>query len=278
MELAGQEQNYKKLLEVIRPYGSAAIAFSGGTDSSLLAFAAAEALGAGNVICITARARSFPEREHAEAVKLCKAMGIRHLVFDFNELGVEGFSSNPENRCYLCKRDLLSKIISMAGEAGISTVFEGSNLDDEGDFRPGMQAVSELGVKSPLREAGLRKEEIRALSKACGLASWDRPSFACLASRFAYGEEITPEKLDMVDKAEQFLIDRGFTTVRVRILGTECFTARIEVLPDDIPRLAGSQDREGTEIFLKSIGFTYVTLDLSGYRTGSMNEGIKTKA
>ena len=268
------EDKYHSLLETIRRSESALVAFSGGVDSALLAYAAKEALGYDNVLCVTARFASFPEREFRDAAAFCEEHGMRHRAVEFDEFGVEGFSANPANRCYLCKSGLMSMFARLADEAGLEAVFEGSNADDEGDYRPGMQAVLELGAKSPLREAGLAKSDIRAISKGLGLKTWDRQSFACLASRFAYGEEITEGKLGMVDEAERFLLDRGFGPVRVRIHGQGHYTARIEALPGGIERLAAEPLRSETEAYFKSLGFTWVSLDLAGYRSGSMNEAL----
>ena len=263
---------HKKLLENIRPYRQAAIAFSGGVDSTYLAYAAREALGRENVICITADAASFPKSELTQARELCESLGLEQKILEFNELGIPEFAENPPDRCYLCKYELFSQIIAMAREFGIPVVFEGSNKDDEGDFRPGMRAIDELGVKSPLRDSGLGKDDIRAISKTLDLPTWNKHSFACLASRFVYGEEITLEKLDMVGKAEQFLLKRGFLSVRVRIHGEKNFTARIETLPEEIGQIVSDAIRSEIVGYFKEIGFTYVTLDLYGYRTGSMNE------
>ncbi|MCL1895081.1 MAG: ATP-dependent sacrificial sulfur transferase LarE [Clostridiales bacterium] len=268
------EEKYLDLREVIRADKSALVAFSGGADSALLAYAAKEALGYDNVLCVTACFASFPAREFLGAAGFCEEYGIRHRAAEFDELGIEGFSENPPNRCYLCKSGLLSMLVRISKEAGLEAVFEGSNADDEGDYRPGMQAVIELGVKSPLREAGLTKKDIREVSRWLGLNTWDRQPFACLASRFAYGEEITEEKLEMVDKAERFLLERGFGSVRVRIHGQSHFAARIEASPGGIERLAAEPLRSEAAAYFKGLGFTWVSLDLAGYRMGSMNEAL----
>ena len=184
---------------------------------------------------------------------------------------VEEFQKNPENRCYICKKDLLSQIKEIAAKQNIKAVAEGSNMDDNGDYRPGLLAVAELGILSPLRKVLLTKSEIRLLSKEMGLPTFSKPSFACLASRFVYGETITKEKLAMVDKGEQLLLDMGFKQVRVRIHG---MMARIEVLPEEFDRLMQEENRERIVRSFKEYGFTYVTMDLLGYRMGSMNETI----
>ena len=269
-----KQNKYEILLDIIRPYGKAVVAFSGGVDSTLLAYAAVEALGRENVICVTARALSFPEREMKEAVMFCERHGIRHEIIDFDELGLEGFSSNPPDRCYLCKFALFSKFKTFTENEGIEIVLEGSNADDSNDYRPGARAVRELGIVSPLLNAGLAKEDVRAILKELGLPVWEKPSFACLATRVPYGEEITAEKLSMVDRAEQFLLGKGFDQVRVRVHGERDYAARIEILPPNIPRLAEKLLREETERYFKNLGFIYVSLDLSGYRMGSMNEGL----
>ena len=264
-------KKYDDLKMMLKDFGSVAVAFSSGVDSTFLLYAAKEALG-DKVIAVSAKSSSFPERELTEAKAFCEAHKIRHIIFESEELEIEGFSENPVNRCYICKHELFEKIIKIAENEGISVILEGSNLDDNGDYRPGLQAVAELGIKSPLRSVGFTKEDIRALSKYLNLPTWEKPSFACLASRFVYGETITKEKLAMVDKAEQMLLDLGFRQVRVRIHGT---MARIEVLPDEFEKLISEEIRSQITASFKSFGFTYVTMDLTGYRTGSMNEVIK---
>ena len=258
----------ERLRERLRVIGGAVVAFSSGVDSTFLLRVAHEELG-DRVVAATARSHSFPKRELDEATAFCRAEGVRHVVIDSEELDIPGFAENPPDRCYHCKRELFSKLLAFARDNGLAAVLEGSNIDDDGDYRPGRRAIRELGIVSPLHEAGLTKTEIRALSRKMGLPTSDKPSFACLASRFPYGERITVRGLERVEKAEQWLLDAGWglTQLRVRSHGD---LARIEVPPADIPRLAARASEIAAAF--KDLGFAYVTLDLLGYRTGSMNE------
>ena len=258
----------EKLKENLKKLGSVAIAYSGGVDSTFLLRVAHEVLG-DKVIAVTARSSTYPEREFNEAKAYIESIGAKHIVIVSEELEIEGFSKNPVNRCYYCKKELFSKIKDIASEYGISYVLDGSNLDDTGDYRPGMKAAKELEVISPLKEAKLTKQDIRDLSKAMGVPTWNKPAFACLSSRFPYGNEITAPKLKMVEQAEQLLLDMGFRQIRVRHHGE---IARIEVSSEERCKFfdLAVMDKIGQEF--KNIGFKYTTLDLLGYRTGSMNE------
>lgn len=259
------------LREYLKSLESVAVAFSSGVDSTFLLKTAKDTLG-DNVIAVTARSCSFPGRELNEALEFCKKEGIRHFVCESEELSIDGFAQNPKNRCYLCKKELFRKIQKIADENGIAAIAEGSNMDDMGDYRPGLTAVAELGIKSPLRHCNLTKADIRALSRYLNLPTWKKQSFACLSSRFVYGETITEEKLGMVDKAEQLLLDMGFHQVRVRIHG---MMARIEIDPSEFAMLMEENNRMKITGEFKKYGFTYVSLDLMGYRTGSMNEVLQ---
>ena len=279
-------EKLERLKAWIREKGKIAIACSGGVDSAFLLKAACDALqgeeshgGTDNadaaenkVLAITADSRVFPGRERSESIEFCKSLNCRQILFRFDEMAVPGFADNPPDRCYICKTALFTRMKAIAAENGMEVLAEGSNMDDLGDYRPGLRAIEELHIASPLREAGLTKAEIRFLSRELGLPTWQRPSFACLASRFVYGETIAEDKLAMVERGEQLLFSLGFHQFRVRIHGT---LARIELLPEELDRLLTPKLRTEIAEKFRSFGFSYVTLDLQGYRTGSMNEGLK---
>lgn len=260
----------EKLKELLQSYGKLAIGFSSGVDSTYLLRVASEVLG-DDVIAITASARFFPSRELDEAKAFCEQNHIRHIIVEIDEAQIGGFAQNPKNRCYLCKYNLFSQFLQVAKEHGIDYVAEASNMDDNGDYRPGLIAVAELGIKSPLREVGMTKAQIRQLSKMRGLATWEKPSYACLASRFVYGETISASKLSMVEQAEEYLRNLGFSQLRVRVHG---MLARIEVEEREFEKLMEPKLRSQVYARLKEIGFAYITVDLLGYRTGSMNETL----
>ena len=261
------EEKYEHLKNIIRDYGRVGIAFSGGVDSTLLLKVAHDILG-DDAVAFTAALRSVPAFELMDAEAFCKTEGIRRIVCEINELEVPEFSANPADRCYYCKRNVLSKLREAANGLGITNIAEGSNVDDLGDFRPGRKAVEEFGVSSPLLKAGLTKDEIRTLSKQLGLPTWDKPAYACLASRVARGDSITEEKLRMIEKAEGFLMENGFRQMRVRVHGD---LARIEVLPENIERIAKPELRTALTERFREFGFRYISLDLDGYKMGSMN-------
>jgi uncharacterized protein len=266
------EEKLIRLKEIFQSMEKVLVAFSGGVDSTLLLKVASDTLGKDNVLAVTALSPLYPERELATVRKLVQTLGARHHLIESNELEIDGFSKNPPNRCYYCKRKLFDELLHLATGKSIPFIVEGSTLDDEKDHRPGRLAIQELGIRSPLIEARFTKMEVRELSKSLELPTWDKPSFACLASRFPYGEEITAKELRMVDEAEDFLFGLGFRQVRVRHYQT---LARIEILQDEMNRLLDRSLRERVVNQLKGIGYTYVTLDLQGFRSGSMNEVLE---
>ena len=243
------------------------IGFSGGVDSTLLFAVAADVLGS-RALAVTATSRTYPERELNESRMLAELIGGRQLVITSEELDIPEFSENPRNRCYYCKRELFGKLRAIADQEGLAYVLDGTNCDDAGDHRPGRTAAAELGVRSPLEEAGFSKQDIRDLSSQMGLPTWDKPAFACLSSRFPYGTAITPERVSQVGLAEESLRSLGFRILRVRYHGS---VARIELGPQEFEQATGSM-RDRVVQLVKAAGFTYVALDLQGYRTGAMNE------
>lgn len=259
----------ERLLDELRPLESIAVAFSGGVDSSVVTAASLRALGASNLVAITADSETLPARELEEARQLAAAMGVPHLVIRTNELEDGNFRANPVDRCYYCKTELWDRVRTLADARGLKHIADGVNADDAGDFRPGIKAGDEAGVVHPLLNIGAGKDDVRRLAQALELPNWDKPAQACLSSRFPYGCRITPAGLEKVEKAEEYLRRLGLRQLRVRDHGD---IARIEVSAESLAMIAANGLRQEIADTLKGLGYRYVTLDLEGFRSGSMNE------
>jgi len=257
-----------RLEEILRGMKRVMVAFSAGVDSTFLLHVAGRVLGE-NAVAVTSRSSSFPKKELEEAEALVRQFAVRHIVIETEEMSDPNYTSNPANRCYFCKDELYTKLRDLAKAEGIDSILDGTNFSDIGDFRPGMIAARQLGVRSPLKEAELTKDEIRFLSREAGLSTWDKPAMACLSSRIPYGQEVTPEKLAMIEAAETLLYGLGFRELRVRHHGN---IARIEIPRHDFARFLEDDVADAAIKGIKALGFAYVALDLQGYRTGSMNE------
>ncbi|MFB0532885.1 MAG: ATP-dependent sacrificial sulfur transferase LarE [Desulfatiglandales bacterium] len=265
------KRKLERLKETLTKMESVLIAYSGGVDSTLVMRVAKDVLG-DKVLAVTARSPVYPPEEIEQAKALARSLKVRHKVIETHEMANPQFVNNPKDRCYWCKEELFTRLLSIASENSLKYVVDGTNFDDLDDFRPGMKAAGDLGVRSPLKEAMLTKEDIRSLSKRLGLPAWNKPALACFGSRFPYGMKITKESLNKVDKAERCLKNLGITQVRVRHHDK---IARIEVMEEDIPKLLEEKSRRRVISYVKEVGYSYIAVDLEGYRTGSMNEVLK---
>jgi len=268
------EEKYQYLKSRLEDMGSALLAFSGGVDSTLVLAVGREALG-DNIVAVTVHSPLHPQPMLDEAARTASRLRAEHITVDADELSSDEFVENPPERCYICKHARYTELLEIAAREGISEVLDGSQTEDIGDYRPGMRAAEELGVRSPLLEAGLAKYEVRALSRELGLSTWNMPSSTCLATRVPYGERITREKLNVIVRGEEFLKELGLSQVRLRFV--EDRTARIEVAPSSLPLVTSEGIRERILSRMKDLGFVYTTVDLAGYRTGALNEALEER-
>jgi uncharacterized protein len=267
------DRKEQRLREILEGFGSVIIAFSGGVDSAYLAAVAASVLG-DRALCVTADSPSYPAHHRDLALKIAAAFHLRHEFLETAEMDRPEYVANPSNRCYYCKQELFGRLTALARERGIAAVADGNNADDRGDYRPGREAAREFGVRSPLDEADLSKAEVRELSRRMSLPTWDEPASACLSSRIPYNSTVTVEKLRMIERAEEVLHGLGFRHCRVRHHGE---VARIELPPADLPRALSGDVRAAIVKEVKAVGYRYVSLDLEGYRTGSLNEVLRLR-